>query len=90
MKYIIVDLDDTLLTSDKTISEYSVDVFKRCREAGHYIVFATARAENGMVRFIERINPNAIISVLYGISFIFLIAFNVLILYVFIFMYLFY
>lgn len=31
-------------------------------------------------------NPNAIISVLYGISFIFLIAFNVLILYVFIFM----
>ena len=62
MKLIVTDLDNTLLRSNKTISEYTVDVFNRCREKGHKIVFATARAENSMTRFVDRIKPDAIIS----------------------------
>jgi predicted HAD superfamily phosphohydrolase YqeG len=30
-KMIITDLDNTLLRSDKTISEYTIDVLKRCQ-----------------------------------------------------------
>lgn len=62
MKLIVTDLDRTLLRNDKSISEYTVEILNRCREAGYYIAFATARAENGMVRFIDAIKPDAIIS----------------------------
>ena len=43
IKMIVTDLDGTLLRTDKTISEYTVSVFHRCRENGIIIVFATAR-----------------------------------------------
>lgn len=62
MRLIVTDLDRTLLRNDKSISEYTVEILNRCREAGYYIAFATARAENGMVRFIDAIKPDAIIS----------------------------
>ena len=62
MKSIITDLDNTLLRSDKSISIYTVNVFEKCREQGYFIAFATARAENAMVRFIEAIQPTFIIS----------------------------
>ena len=44
VKMIVTDLDGTLLRTDKTISDYSKSVLKRCREKGHKIVFATARS----------------------------------------------
>ena len=62
MKLIVTDLDRTLLRSDKTISEHAVEVLNRCRKNGHLVVFATARAENGMTRFIEAVKPDAVIS----------------------------
>ena len=31
VKMIVTDLDGTLLRTDKTISEYTVSVFERCR-----------------------------------------------------------
>ena len=62
MKLIVTDLDRTLLRSDKTISEHTVEVLNRCRKNGHLVVFATARAENGMTRFIEAVKPDAVIS----------------------------
>jgi hydroxymethylpyrimidine pyrophosphatase-like HAD family hydrolase len=34
IKLIITDLDRTLLRTDKTISEYTVDVLKHCRANG--------------------------------------------------------
>lgn len=42
-KYLIVlDLDDTLLRRDKTISDYTKSVLKRCQELGNKIVISTA------------------------------------------------
>jgi Cof subfamily protein (haloacid dehalogenase superfamily) len=43
IKMLAVDLDNTLLRSDKTISEYTSAVLKRCRESGVRLAFATAR-----------------------------------------------
>ena len=43
IKLIVTDLDNTLLRRDKTISKYTVDVFRRVRDRGVLIAFATAR-----------------------------------------------
>ena len=40
---IIVDLDRTLLRSDKTISPYTADILNRCRQQGIKVMAATAR-----------------------------------------------
>ena len=45
IKMIITDLDNTLLRKDKTISEYTKSILKKCHENGLMIVFATARPE---------------------------------------------
>lgn len=45
IKIIVTDLDKTLLRKDKTISEYTKSIFKKCHQAGLFIVFATARPE---------------------------------------------
>ena len=50
---IATDLDGTLLRSDKTISEYTASVFKRCRSKGIKIVFATARPVRAVVRWLK-------------------------------------
>lgn len=61
MKLIITDLDNTLLRSDKSISEYTAEVFERIRAKGYFIAFATARG-CAMSRFIETIKPDIIVS----------------------------
>ena len=61
MKLIITDLDDTLLRSDKGISEYTARVFERIRERGYPIAFATARG-CAVSRFVETIKPDIIVS----------------------------
>lgn len=43
MKAIITDLDRTLLHTDKSVSEYTIDVFKKCRNRGILIMAASAR-----------------------------------------------
>lgn len=55
---IVTDLDQTLLRTDKTISDYSLDVLKRCREAGIKIVYATARSTQASSRFLEQFMPD--------------------------------
>ena len=40
---IVTDLDDTLLRTDKTISEYTTSILRRCSERGIKVAFATAR-----------------------------------------------
>ncbi|MBQ8508477.1 MAG: HAD family hydrolase [Clostridia bacterium] len=62
MQLIITDLDNTLLRSDKSISEYTVNVFEKCRTQGYLVAFATARAENAITRFVEAIKPHIIVS----------------------------
>ncbi|MBR5761216.1 MAG: HAD family phosphatase, partial [Lachnospiraceae bacterium] len=45
---VIVDLDRTLLRTDKTISEYSVQVLRGLRERGVLLFVATARPERAI------------------------------------------
>lgn len=58
---IVTDLDETLLRSDKTISDYTVDVLKKCRSAGLKIAFATARSTQASSRFLDRFAPDIFI-----------------------------
>lgn len=62
MKLIVTDLDNTLLRSNKNISDYTVRVFEKCRKNGFLIAFATARAEGAASRFTAQIKPDVIIS----------------------------
>lgn len=62
LKMIITDLDQTLLRSDKTVSDYTVKVLNDCKQKGIVVAFATARSESACKRFIDLINPNAVIS----------------------------
>ena len=43
-KLLIFDLDDTLLTSEKTITENTVEAIKACKSKGMYIGYITGRA----------------------------------------------
>lgn len=43
IKMIVTDLDNTLLRRDKTISGYTMNVFRCVRERGILVAFATAR-----------------------------------------------
>ena len=46
MKLIVTDLDNTLLRSDKSISNYTIEVFEKCRQQGYIIAFATAKSRS--------------------------------------------
>ena len=56
VKMIAVDLDRTLLRTDKTISEYSAAVLNRCREHGIKVLFATARPKRTLNHFVGKIS----------------------------------
>ncbi len=43
MRVVALDLDDTLLRSDGTISQRTIDLLRCWRAAGHYVVIATGR-----------------------------------------------
>ena len=62
VRLILMDLDETLLRSDKTISEYSAGVLKRCQEAGVLVGFCTARGEYNCQTFIQQIGPDCVVS----------------------------
>lgn len=57
-KLILTDLDETLLHSDKTISDYSVRVFNECKQRGILVGFCTSRGKTNIVSFEKRINPD--------------------------------
>jgi Cof subfamily protein (haloacid dehalogenase superfamily) len=58
IKLIVADLDNTLLRRDKTISEYTADVFRRLRECGVLTAFATSRSMRASERFRKLIIPD--------------------------------
>ena len=65
IKMIVTDLDNTLLRHDKTVSEYTVDVFKRIRKRGLLLAFATARDFRFVTEYIvplTGINPDILIA----------------------------
>ena len=56
---IVVDLDRTLLRTDKTLSPYTLDVLNKCREKGMKIMVATARPLRTAARYCEMIGADA-------------------------------
>ena len=50
-KMIATDLDRTLLRTDKTLSDYTISIFRRCRERGIKLVFATSRPMPAVLNF---------------------------------------
>lgn len=62
VKLIITDLDQTFLRTDKSISKFSLDVIKKCKEQGINIAIATARSERAAKKYIDLINPDIVIS----------------------------
>ena len=59
IRAMVFDLDRTLLRSDKTISEYTRSVLKRCRDKGIVSVIATARPPRAIGVYEEMIRPDA-------------------------------
>ncbi len=60
MKAIITDLDRTLLRTDKSVSEYTCGVLKRCRERGIFLMAATARPERAVTEYQRQIGFDAV------------------------------
>jgi len=58
IKMIVTDLDGTLLRRDETVSEYTLDVFRRVRECGIILAFATARSPEASRIYRELLNPD--------------------------------
>lgn len=61
-KLLLFDLDGTLLRSDKTISQYTLQVLQQCREKGFLIGVSTSRSEVNSLQFIDKLNPEIVIS----------------------------
>lgn len=59
MKAIITDLDRTLLHTDKTISDYTLRVLKKCYEKGILIMAATARPERAILDYHSQVHFDA-------------------------------
>jgi len=49
IKMIVTDLDGTFFRNDKTVSDYTTDIFVKCRKNGIKLAFATARSSNTQI-----------------------------------------
>ncbi|SFI75229.1 MULTISPECIES: Cof-type HAD-IIB family hydrolase [unclassified Bacillus (in: firmicutes)] len=56
MKLIAIDLDGTLLTSQKVISEENVAVIKECQEKGHVVAICTGRSMTDVQKLLQETN----------------------------------
>ena len=61
IKTVIVDLDRTLLHTDKTISSYTIEVLKECKEKEIGIMVATARPLRAIKEYCEMIDFDAMV-----------------------------
>lgn len=61
IKTIVVDLDKTLLHTDKTLSARTVKVFEECKRCGIKIMVATARPFRTAKQYCEMIGADAIV-----------------------------
>lgn len=60
MKAIIMDLDRTLLRTDKSVSSYTVDVLHECRACGLLLFAASARPLRDILPYEDRISFDAV------------------------------
>jgi Cof subfamily protein (haloacid dehalogenase superfamily) len=61
IKMIVTDLDRSLLNNSKEISDYSVNILRKCTEQNIIITFATARPRRSTILYERQINPKAVI-----------------------------
>ena len=66
MKLIMLDLDGTLLTSDKKITEHNIDALRYAKSKGMYVGIATGRASFMMDKFIKEFNLDNLIDFVVG------------------------
>lgn len=61
LKYgiVAVDLDGTLLTTDKQVSDANIQALKKYMDAGGKVIVSTGRAYPGAKKFLDMIKPNA-------------------------------
>ena len=69
IKMIITDLDNTLLRSDKSISEYTISTLMKYQDKGIKIGFATARSKQSSSRFLNQFTPDVFIGYGGAVSF---------------------
>ena len=60
MKLIALDVDETLLRSDHTISNYTLKVLKKCQEKGAKIALNTVRGYDSAIGVAKQINADYI------------------------------
>ena len=58
MKYIMFDLDDTLLNHRREVPDFTMSVLKRLQEMGHKLVINTARSKSYAWEYFEKIQPD--------------------------------
>ena len=58
IKYLIFDLDDTLLRKNKTISDFTVEVLKEAQNAGLKVVFNTSRSFQNSKSYYDLVNAD--------------------------------
>ena len=61
-KLLLFDLDGTLLRSDKTISENTLQTLKKCRKNGILTGVSTSRGEQNALSFIRELQPDILIA----------------------------
>ena len=61
-RLLLFDLDDTLLHSNKIISDYTTNVLRACQQRGMLVGFATARGESNILPFVEQVKPDIVVS----------------------------
>lgn len=58
MKYIIFDMDDTLLNDKREVSSYTLGVLKKVQSMGHKLVCNTARSKAFNQKYFDQIQPD--------------------------------
>ncbi len=61
-KLLLFDLDGTLLRSDKTISQATLNALQECRKKGVLIGVSTSRGEQNALSFISQLQPDVLIA----------------------------
>ncbi len=58
MKYIIFDMDDTLLNDRREVSPYTLEILKKVQSMGHKLVCNTARSKAFNQKYFDQIKPD--------------------------------
>jgi len=57
-KVILVDLDLTLLRRDGTISDFTLEILRKCQEHGMLVGFSTSRGTTRIQKYADIVHPD--------------------------------